>query len=153
MTKSQTIEDNHILRKKNIDKKLKKNNILRCSQLPKPSLNCHKNSQNNYEYKSVEEKMLELQYRDISFSDYELLLTLDDTVKPPTANKATVNEFPQEIKTNNDSELCVICLGDIVCQEIFITLPTCGHRFHQHCIENWLLSCSKQCPVDMTYIC
>eukprot|EP00111_Clytia_hemisphaerica_P021666 TCONS_00063711-protein len=155
ISKSQTMEDNHLLHKRNIDKKLKKNNILRCSQLPKSySLpNQSRISQQKLEYKSVEEKMLELQYRDISYSDYELLLTLDDTVKPPTANKSTFNKLSQEMKRNNDIELCVICMGDILFQEIVITLPECGHRFHKACIENWLLNCSKQCPVDMTYIC
>jgi len=43
---------------------------------------------------------------------------------------------------------CGVCLADLEAGDVIRTLLPCGHRFHQSCIDHWLLECSTVCPVD-----
>jgi E3 ubiquitin-protein ligase ATL10/75/76/77/78 len=42
-------------------------------------------------------------------------------------------------------ENCVICLCPVEFAERVRTLPSCNHRFHRCCVDQWLLRCAS-CP-------
>ena len=106
----------------------------------------------------LEKLLLELQTRDITPEDYDLLLELDSKVKAKTVEANKVAAIPdRKISVSSDSgssdrddgkprPTCVICLEEMVnCMSK--TLP-CGHAFHSKCISRWLTENSRFCPVD-----
>lgn len=46
---------------------------------------------------------------------------------------------------NSDGANCVVCLKELADENAFVEL-TCGHRFHQDCILQWL-RVQKRCPL------
>ena len=50
-----------------------------------------------------------------------------------------------EVCDNNDEEMCVICHQSIMNEQITRKLNTCSHKYHIHCIDEWLSS-NKTCP-------
>jgi len=94
----------------------------------------------------------ELLYRDITPEDYDILLTLDDSLESKLTDKSIVENLTQQTKINSLTEKCVICMTDIKHNDSLAVLPLCGHRFHTQCILKWLLNCSQQCPIDMGYV-
>ena len=60
--------------------------------------------------------------------------------------KTTVTECP--ICKSHFEEPCLTCVndhvkGDLICD---VTKGKCGHCFHKHCIDKWLLK-STICPI------
>ena len=49
-------------------------------------------------------------------------------------------------ETRSTERACCVCLEDYGKGDTVKTLPRCGHRFHAHCIDRWLL-CRNACPV------
>lgn len=45
-----------------------------------------------------------------------------------------------------EKEGCVICLADFGGEEKVKLIPGCGHMFHPHCIDAWLMS-KGSCPI------
>lgn len=94
-------------------------------------------------------RLIELQEREITPEDFELLLQLDASIVPKTVNKTFVDCLRTEkYKIENDFiEMCSICMEDYNdgCQCKY--LP-CGHAFHSDCIRTWLTTTSTKCPVD-----
>jgi len=48
---------------------------------------------------------------------------------------------------NDDLDMCVVCQDPLCCGEKATRLRSCGHCFHEECIEGWLLGCKRECPV------
>lgn len=94
----------------------------------------------------------ELLYRDITPEDYDILLTLDESLESKLTDKSIVENLTKENNINNLTENCVICMTNIKHNDSLAVLPLCGHRFHTKCISKWLLNCSQQCPIDMSYV-
>jgi len=46
---------------------------------------------------------------------------------------------------NETEEVCVICHQPIMNDQIIRTLNVCSHKFHIHCIDEWLSS-NRTCP-------
>eukprot|EP00746_Dinoflagellata_sp_MGD_P003464 gnl/MRDRNA2_/MRDRNA2_106732_c0_seq1.p1 gnl/MRDRNA2_/MRDRNA2_106732_c0~~gnl/MRDRNA2_/MRDRNA2_106732_c0_seq1.p1 ORF type:complete len:287 (-),score=36.65 gnl/MRDRNA2_/MRDRNA2_106732_c0_seq1:178-1038(-) len=44
-----------------------------------------------------------------------------------------------------DGESCVICLCPVTLDERVRQMPSCSHRFHKCCVDQWLLRCAA-CP-------
>ena len=99
--------------------------------------------------KGVSEKLIELQNRELIPEDYELLLTLDETVKTTkTVERSVVDGLRQStVKEKSKGELCTICM-EAYKRGQKLTILTCNHRFHSSCIEHWLLAASDKCPLD-----
>ncbi|EGD78961.1 hypothetical protein PTSG_01935 [Salpingoeca rosetta] len=170
----------------------------------------------------LERLLVDLQYRDARPEDYELLLQLDESVKPKTLTRDALSKFrdvvpsvqvpapaptaatvetptsdnrngsgptptsgsPTNTSTtakgdndapaasaedddnNNNSKSttsskvrkrgveprhaadeCPICLEAMGASQVVKQLP-CGHVFHCHCIEAWLLNYGITCPLD-----
>jgi len=99
-------------------------------------------------------QLLELQTRDLTPEDYELLLRLDESVKKKTLTKTQCASFPSQ---NLDEEgvksfvekPCSICFCDYECGEKVRSLP-CDHTFHNDCIDQWLTTSSISCPMCKT---
>ncbi len=99
-------------------------------------------------------QLLELQTRDLTPEDYELLLRLDESVKKKTLTKTQCASFPSRTLDEEGTKCfagnpCSICFGDYECGEKVRTLP-CDHTFHNECIDQWLTSSSISCPMCKT---
>lgn len=67
------------------------------------------------------------------------------------ASLAAVNNLPKNLyqlqtRGPNDADLCAICLDDFVEGDELRKLP-CKHEFHVGCIDPWLLTRKRFCPV------
>jgi hypothetical protein len=51
-----------------------------------------------------------------------------------------------------DAELCAVCQADYEEGEVLATLP-CRHCYHRDCVNNWLESYSRACPVCKEAVC
>ena len=92
--------------------------------------------------------LINLQNRDLTPEDYDILLRLDERVKPKTLDKNTLNTFKTEpVSDDNKSEHCTVCMESYQLGQIRKILP-CGHAFHTDCIEMWLKTSSLNCPLD-----
>ena len=96
------------------------------------------------------QQLADLQHRDLTPEDYELLLRLDDKVAPKTVSKSLLASFETVILDSVSSwigELCSICMERYSESQGVKTLP-CNHTFHSDCIIMWLSSASLNCPLD-----
>ena len=94
-------------------------------------------------------KIADMQHRDITPEDYELLLQLDNDVAPKTVSQ----ELLQQLQTASSSEfglggeLCSICMEQFKNEDLLKKL-LCGHCFHSLCVDQWLTYSSCACPLD-----
>ncbi|KAM9998973.1 hypothetical protein ACTFIZ_002527 [Dictyostelium cf. discoideum] len=88
--------------------------------------------------------------RELTPEDYELLLLLDENIKPKTVDEDDIDKL---LTVKFDTQLlqqfstCMICLSDFDLGESITKLP-CSHIFHINCISNWLSNASTKCPID-----
>ena len=93
--------------------------------------------------------VVDLQHRDLTPEDYELLLMLDESVAPKTVSKGALESL-QVVTVDIAAmvgELCTICMELYQAAQNVKTLP-CKHTFHADCIDHWLLTASQNCPLD-----
>lgn len=67
-------------------------------------------------------------------------------------NSLPKNRYDPETRGPNDADLCAICLDDFVVGEELRKLP-CKHEFHVGCIDPWLLTRKRFCPVCKSDSC
>ena len=89
---------------------------------------------------TLNELLHELQYRDATPEDYELLMTLHEQ-----DNKPTVVEDVGTLE--GDDRFCVVCQTDYINGDTVRRLP-CNHTFHKECIDEWLTTGAASCPID-----
>lgn len=91
----------------------------------------------------------DLQHRDITPEDFELLLMLDESVVPKTVSEIFLQSLTVIVVEEDKlfGELCSICMEVYQLQEMAKQLP-CSHMFHVKCIDNWLSNASPNCPLD-----
>jgi len=95
------------------------------------------------------QQLLDLQNRELTPEDYELLLMLDESVKPKTISASIVDSFPTRKANSNDisKDPCGVCLVEFCEGDDIKSLP-CGHIYHAECISKWLTERSTKCPLD-----
>ena len=94
--------------------------------------------------------LVDLQHRDLTPEDYELLLRLDEKVAPKTVSESALSSFDTLTLASSSEmigELCSICMEVYSESQCVKTLP-CQHIFHCKCIDTWLSSASLNCPLD-----
>ncbi|UJR26685.1 hypothetical protein I4U23_008001 [Adineta vaga] len=92
--------------------------------------------------------LLEMQNRDLSPEDYEMLLRLDERIQRKTVHTSILDTLPTV--TVNEIHLddhCTICMENYTLGQKLKLLP-CTHVFHCGCIETYLKEFSIQCPLD-----
>jgi len=114
-------------------------------------------------------QLLSMQHREITPEDYEVLQSLDSTLKPKTLSQDIMDErmpawrVPERRRRDpgpseetldaqadgaaDDDQTCSICLERLMPGELARTLP-CQHPFHAACIDAWLTNNSHVCPAD-----
>ena len=91
---------------------------------------------------------VDLQHREITPEDYELLLQLDELVKKKMVSKAALDSFTVfTAEEGLTCEQCAVCLEQYCTGQELKQLP-CSHFFHKDCIEQWLSTVSMNCPLD-----
>ena len=88
----------------------------------------------------------ELQTRDISPEDFQVLLELDERVPKKTLKQEDVDAFVRATFSADDEAVdCGICLCEVEVGDEFVRLP-CNHAFHDECITRWLTEYNTKCP-------
>ncbi len=89
----------------------------------------------------------ELQTRDISPEDFQVLLELDEKVPKKTLSGDDVAQFERVTFVEGMLALdCGICLCELEPGEQYVRLP-CDHTFHDECITRWLTQYNTKCPL------
>lgn len=99
--------------------------------------------------KDVTRLLIDIQHREITPEDYELLLRLDDSVAPktvPTSILCSMQVVTVDVAAVV-GQLCSICMELYHTSQMVKTLP-CNHTFHADCIDHWLTGSSHNCPLD-----
>ena len=91
--------------------------------------------------------LIELQNREITPEDYDLLTQLDCSVRPKTLSEAKIDSLQSDNVTSALDDICSICIEDYIPGDVRKFLP-CGHQFHRQCIRTWLSTTSDRCPID-----
>lgn len=93
------------------------------------------------------QQLLDLQNRELTPEDYELLLMLDESVEKKKVSKDQFNSFSKEVLSAGLAVDCPVCMSPMATGETVTTLP-CKHQYHTACIEQWLTNSSPNCPLD-----
>ncbi|KAK3728675.1 hypothetical protein RRG08_041859 [Elysia crispata] len=97
--------------------------------------------------------LISLQHREMTPEDYDMLLRLDDTVKPKTVSMNVLETLktdivgPGDVGKDDEIVLCAICMDPYISGDKRKFLP-CGHDFHASCVDTWLKNSSMNCPLD-----
>lgn len=94
-------------------------------------------------------ELVDLQHRELTPEDYELLLMLDEAVAPRTVSSNLLQSLlvmTAEV-AGTVGELCSICMEFYCVSQNVKKLP-CTHVFHEDCIDMWLSNASLHCPLD-----
>lgn len=89
----------------------------------------------------------QLQTRDITPEDYELLMVLETSVKKKTVNIDKIESLETITVNETIKGTCAICMDDYIVGDVLRKLP-CEHLFHKDCIDHWLKNNSTKCPLD-----
>ena len=89
----------------------------------------------------------ELQTRDITPDDFQLLLELDEKVAKKTLDEERLDAIAKRATFGESDEAaeCGVCLGDLEVDDAIVRLP-CNHVFHDECITKWLTEFNTTCP-------
>ncbi|KAK6190912.1 hypothetical protein SNE40_002678 [Patella caerulea] len=92
--------------------------------------------------------LINLQHRELTPEDYEILSMLDESVAPKTVSSNHLTSFKTEkVSDSFTNKMCSICMEMYTLGQTVKYLP-CGHEFHDHCIDMWLSNSSRNCPLD-----
>jgi hypothetical protein len=95
----------------------------------------------------MSQELLDLQERDLTPEDYELLLTLDDFVSPQTVPLDVIKTLVTSRISEESNEACSVCMEVYKVGQQVKMLPCC-HVYHSQCIDHWLTAVSNRCPLD-----
>jgi len=64
---------------------------------------------------------------------------------PPIEEHVVIN-LPQRTCTEEEDQECCICLGSFEVEDVVRILP-CRHEYHAQCIDKWLTTHHRTCPI------
>nr|KAG5699862.1 hypothetical protein BaRGS_034636 [Batillaria attramentaria] len=92
--------------------------------------------------------LINLQHREMTPEDYEMLLRLDEGIAPKTVEADVLQNFKTDVVgPASEGEECAVCMEQYEVGQNRKFLP-CGHAFHVQCIDMWLNNSSQNCPLD-----
>lgn len=92
--------------------------------------------------------LINLQHRELTPEDYELLCRLDERVAPKTISKDVLSGLKTDVVSSSCvGEICTVCMDAYEIGQGRKFLP-CNHVFHAKCIDMWLENSSQNCPID-----
>jgi len=97
--------------------------------------------------------MRELQTRDITPEDYDLLLRLDEEIPKKNILSVEAVETVLEAAQPGTDHECAICVCDLEEGEPATRLRCCGYVYHRCCIQQWLTMGKATCPMCSTQQC
>jgi E3 ubiquitin-protein ligase ZSWIM2 len=99
--------------------------------------------------------------RELTDQDYDFLLQLEQNSSVNKNSSANLSQIPEKVIKSwpcervrensillNPGVQCRVCLMPFKLNEQLRKLPTCKHRFHVDCIDNWLVHSHPTCPID-----
>lgn len=91
---------------------------------------------------------INLQHREMTPEDYEMLLMLDESVAPKTLDESALCCFQTDVVSEvTAGDICSVCIEPYEIGQERKFLP-CSHVFHVKCIDMWLKNSSRNCPLD-----
>ncbi|KAL8602047.1 hypothetical protein ACOMHN_007317 [Nucella lapillus] len=92
--------------------------------------------------------LINLQHREMTPLDYEMLLRLDESVIPKTVAEDVISAFVTDVVDESTAgDFCSVCMEMYEVGQTRKFLP-CEHVFHEQCIDMWLANSSQNCPLD-----
>lgn len=75
-----------------------------------------------------------------------------ESVEPTSTAAAALEDSPEPPSTHSDkvwvsSDECIICLEEFTVGESRVMQLPCGHDFHEECIQRWLTTQQRTCPI------
>ena len=70
----------------------------------------------------------------------------EDQINKLPIHIMTQEEIDKDTQTDSIPPCCSICLAPYEVKEELRTLP-CDHKFHKHCIDEWLVTKNILCPL------
>jgi hypothetical protein len=178
--KEDNMEHNGLERKSNINEALNKKGLIRFGfelyqrrapnvttsiaqnstqrSQPNHSSNNHPHGDVKYELKKDNiptgqeylSNLIDLQHRELTPEDYELLLLLENSIAPKTVSSDVLEAIPS-VRVEDlhlpDCDVCSICMESYTMCELVKKLK-CEHVFHSNCVDQWLKYSSQNCPLD-----
>lgn len=97
-------------------------------------------------------QLINIQDREITPEDFDLLLQLDTFVEVKTVPKSVIDNLRTEHIDKKSDSPCMICMEDYELGQLIMYLE-CNHFFHSRCIRTWLTVNSTKCPLDGLEVC
>ena len=92
--------------------------------------------------------LINIQHREMTPEDYEILLRLDEGIAPKTVAQDIVSTFKTDVVDESTvGGVCSVCMEAYELGQQRKFLP-CEHMFHVQCIDMWLTNSSQNCPLD-----
>jgi hypothetical protein len=105
-------------------------------------------------------RLYQLRRRERSLMVAQHEASLNAKLKVFTLEKSVLKSFPTKVynkrdrtsivssssKSANNSDVCSICLEELVDGETLRVLP-CSHLYHMECVDKWLTTKSSHCPL------
>lgn len=94
-------------------------------------------------------KLRQLQAREITPDDYDLLMSLHAKSNSKVLTEQQLSDVGENFVAGQAADTCSVCLGAMAAGEKLCRLACRGrHVFHSHCIDEWLTTASRCCPID-----
>ena len=95
----------------------------------------------------------QLQTRELTPEDYDLLLTLDEFVAKKNVLSAEAARGALVERPAEAGEECAMCLETFEEAAPTAALPCCSRPFHRKCITSWLTEGKSACPWCQCSVC
>ena len=95
----------------------------------------------------------QLQTRELTPEDYDLLLTLDEFVAKKNVLSAEAARGALVERPAEAGEECAMCLETLEESATTAALPCCSRPFHRTCLTAWLTEGKSSCPWCQCSVC